>query len=69
MTAGQPPLRTGDQPPADDARKPAPDPTGSDLPAAGPHADEALTDKLKTPGSGAMPDVGEAGEDVDPGTG
>lgn len=39
----------------------------SDLPPAGPHAKEHLTDKSKTPGTGSLPDVED--ESVSPGGG
>ncbi len=39
-----------------------------DLPTAGPHADEALTDESKTPGTGALPEPGKTDE-IDPGAG
>ena len=38
---------------------------GSDLPAAGPHADASLINPDATPGAGTLPD--EAGGDADPG--
>lgn len=41
---------------------------GADLPSAGPHADEKLTDETKTPGSGALPEPGR-NDEVDPGAG
>ena len=37
------------------------------MPPAGPHADPALTDEDATPGTGALPEAGGAGEgEVDP---
>jgi hypothetical protein len=68
MNPRQPTLKTGEAPPAD---KPAPDreTSGEDLPAAGPHADPDLTDRLKTPGAGSMPEVGSDNQEVDPGAG
>jgi hypothetical protein len=46
----------------------AQEPTGTDAsPAAGPHAEERLTDKSKTPGAGTLPDSGD--ESVSPGSG
>jgi hypothetical protein len=42
----------------------------TDLPAAGPHAEPGLVDEEKTPGSGAMPDIGDGGDTpVQPGSG
>ena len=40
-------------------------------PAPGPHADPALTDHDKTPGTGALPDAGDASDqkEADPGSG
>jgi hypothetical protein len=38
----------------------------TDKPAAGPHAREDLTDREKTPGTGALPDAN--GEDADVGS-
>jgi hypothetical protein len=40
--------------------------TSTDKPAAGPHAREDLTDRDKTPGTGALPDAN--GEDADVGS-
>jgi hypothetical protein len=40
--------------------------TAANKPAAGPHAREDLTDKEKTPGTGALPDGN--GEDADVGS-
>jgi hypothetical protein len=37
-----------------------------DHPAAGPHAKDDLTDKAKTPGTGALPDEGVKEADVGP---
>lgn len=55
----------------DEARKAieqARDDTGNaPHPPAGPHAKEELTDKAKTPGSGALPEAQE--KDVTPGSG
>lgn len=53
-------------PPAREAAPTPPD--GADLPPAGPHAVERLTDDRKTPGAGALPDEDGSGE-VDPGAG
>jgi hypothetical protein len=39
-----------------------------DMPPAGPHAKPELTDRDKTPGSGALPDETLDG-DIDPGSG
>lgn len=39
-----------------------------DLPSAGPHAEEQLTDHGKTPGTGALPDTGP-NDEIDPGAG
>ncbi len=52
--------KTPDEPAKDVPSKPA------DLPTAGPHADEALTDETKTPGTGALPEPGKTDE-IDPG--
>ncbi|MDQ0457250.1 hypothetical protein [Rhizobium paknamense] len=38
-----------------------------DMPPAGPHARPELTDKEKTPGTGALPE--DSQEDVTPGSG
>jgi hypothetical protein len=38
-----------------------------DLPAAGPHAKDQLTDESKTPGAGSLPDKDD--ESVSPGSG
>jgi hypothetical protein len=53
---------------------PAPSPGQGGLgrqPAPGPHADPALTDHDKTPGTGALPDPGAAANqnEADPGSG
>jgi len=42
-------------PPRVDAQKP-------DFPAAGPHARRELTNKMATPGAGALPDPDEEGD-------
>ena len=39
------------------------------MPAAGPHADPALTNHAATPGAGAMAEGPAPGNDPDPGTG
>jgi hypothetical protein len=42
----------------------------ADLPSAGPHADPGLVDEEKTPGSGALPEIGDGGDTpVQPGSG
>ena len=46
----------------------APPSAAEDLPSAGPHAEEHLTDQRKTPGSGALPEPGR-NDEVDPGAG
>lgn len=43
------------------APKPAP---REELPAAGPHAKPHLTDPMKTPGAGTLPDPDRPGEDA-----
>lgn len=43
-------------------------PTGSDLPAAGPHAHPSLTNPDATPGAGTLPESG-SGDDADSGSG
>ena len=40
---------------------------GDQHPPAGPHAKEHLTDKMKTPGAGSLPD--DKDESVSPGAG
>jgi hypothetical protein len=42
-------------------------PSEGELPTAGPHAKKALTDKAKTPGSGALPENDD--KTVTPGSG
>lgn len=37
-----------------------------DMPAAGPHARKALTDPMKTPGTGSLPEPGSSKSDVGP---
>lgn len=58
--------RSGDVP----ALSPEQGDTGQQ-PAPGPHADPALTDHEKTPGTGALPDAGDASDqkEADPGSG
>lgn len=36
------------------------------IPPAGPHAKESLTDREKTPGTGALPEKGQPEADVGP---
>lgn len=55
------PMKTDPHPP----EKP---PARDETPPAGPHHDEDLTDEIKTPGSGVLPDEDPAGG-VEPGTG
>lgn len=42
------------------------EPNGDTLPPAGPHAQEDLTDKEKTPGTGSLPDDTDMEGDVGP---
>lgn len=51
----EPPLPQATDPPRVDAQKP-------DFPAAGPHAKRELTNKMATPGAGALPDSDEEGD-------
>ncbi|MFN7008853.1 MAG: hypothetical protein ACK4PN_02375 [Allorhizobium sp.] len=37
-----------------------------DIPAAGPHGRKALTDPMKTPGTGSLPEPGTSKTDVGP---
>lgn len=55
--------KTPQPPPPDEDRA-----DGAELPSAGPHADERLTDETKTPGTGALPEPGR-NDEVDPGAG
>lgn len=49
-------------PPEPDDKPAAP---GADFPAAGPHAKRELTNKMATPGAGALPDPDEEGDSQD----
>lgn len=41
-------------------------PPEMELPPAGPHAKESLTDREKTPGTGALPEKGQKEADAGP---
>ena len=46
--------------------KPHPKSSETKSPPAGPHAKERLTDREKTPGTGALPEKGQPEADVGP---
>lgn len=63
--------RPEDHPDPQDGRARPPAQGDTEQPAPGPHADPALTDHEKTPGSGALPEPGDASgqKEADPGAG
>lgn len=46
-------------PPEPGSPQPPKPPSKEDMPAAGPHGKDHLTDDLKTPGAGTLPDPGD----------